>query len=541
MSPPRHLHIFLSSPGDVAEERATAKRVLSDFPYDPLLRGRVTIDIVAWDTPVGSVPMYATVTPQAAVDRGLRRPSQCDIVIIILWSRMGTLLSPEHRRADGTRYASGTEWEYEDALQSPHKPEILVYRRTSNSILDPDRPDYQDALAQLRRVDDFFAAFQNVDGSFRRGFNSYQDPEDFRRQFEFHLRGVIKRLLDSHESQPGLAPAARSLLDDSGRATPAPHTYEEPRRLDAAMVRETKASHPTEVWAQICLPSSPGLRRTLPARAEPNADASAEDIRAGDLPVVFTVDPATNAPLPARLSIELDAPDFVPSRSSQEVFLPSERDSTVLVFPLTAPVNGDRAKIYVTVKQQLGSSSVFTLGSLVLLTHIKSDAAYQSADPVWTLVDRVLGSLASGVTQPVIQLSEAFEGQPQRVQLEWRVVEGVDKARIEKYLKLDIPLLCSLLPVSRRDPTVFCPSGQTAGGQHLFEDLKPALREILCDQWRLCDKLPNTEIDNVTLVATIADLIAPVVGKIRPELIAAILVKLGLRQFCNCGVQSALE
>src|SRR5205823_5242475 len=118
---------------------------------------------------------------QMAIDRGLRRPSECDIVVVILWSRMGTPLSAEYHRENGTRYGSGTEWEYEDALQSQKRPEILVYRRTSDAPLDTQDPDYEERRLQLRRVEDFFAGFRNSDGSLQRGFNSYKDPSEFRK------------------------------------------------------------------------------------------------------------------------------------------------------------------------------------------------------------------------------------------------------------------------------------------------------------------------------------------------------------------------
>jgi len=35
----RLVRVFLSSPGDVADERALARQVLHDLSYDPLLRG----------------------------------------------------------------------------------------------------------------------------------------------------------------------------------------------------------------------------------------------------------------------------------------------------------------------------------------------------------------------------------------------------------------------------------------------------------------------------------------------------------------------
>jgi Domain of unknown function (DUF4062) len=136
MLEPTHLRVFLSSPSDVAAERAIARSILGRLPYDPFLRGRITIEIVAWDGPVGSVPMTVTVTPQEAINRGLARPSECDIVIVILWRRLGTPLPDTYRRPDGTRYQSGTEWEYEDALLAPQQPLILVYRRTIGADIE---------------------------------------------------------------------------------------------------------------------------------------------------------------------------------------------------------------------------------------------------------------------------------------------------------------------------------------------------------------------------------------------------------------------
>ena len=93
---PMHLRIFLASPGDVTQERGLALKVLEQLPYDPLLRGRVTIEAVAWDQPGAGTPMLATMTPQAAIAAGLPKPSQCDIVVVILWSRMGTPLPAEY-------------------------------------------------------------------------------------------------------------------------------------------------------------------------------------------------------------------------------------------------------------------------------------------------------------------------------------------------------------------------------------------------------------------------------------------------------------
>ena len=115
---PRHLRVFLASPGDVADERALALGVLEQLPYDPLLRGRITLETVAWDKPGAGTPMLATMTPQEAIKKDLPTPAECDIVIVIFWSRMGMPLPAEWKKPDGSGYLSGTEWEYLNALEA---------------------------------------------------------------------------------------------------------------------------------------------------------------------------------------------------------------------------------------------------------------------------------------------------------------------------------------------------------------------------------------------------------------------------------------
>ena len=211
---PRHLRVFLASPGDVAQERVLALRVLEDLQYEPLLRGQITVETVAWDKPGAGAPMLATLTPQEAIKQGLPKPSECDIVITIFWSRMGTPLPAEYQKSDGNRYLSGTEWEYLEALEAAEragKPEILVYRRSEKIALDPDDHAFEDKTAQWRQVKNFFAAFLNPDGSIKRSWNDYPTPEAFQKDLRLHLQALIKRLV----------PELQTTLSVSGPAQPA--------------------------------------------------------------------------------------------------------------------------------------------------------------------------------------------------------------------------------------------------------------------------------------------------------------------------------
>src|SRR4249919_1452629 len=138
MHPVKTVRIFLSSPGDVAAERAEARDLLLGLARGPFVRGRVHIDVVSWDDPHGGATMDARLTPQQAVDRSLPTPAQCDITVVLLWSRMGTPL--KEKKADGTPYLSGTEWEFDNALKA-HKP-VFVYRRSEKVLLDTDDPEF---------------------------------------------------------------------------------------------------------------------------------------------------------------------------------------------------------------------------------------------------------------------------------------------------------------------------------------------------------------------------------------------------------------
>ncbi|SUS08778.1 Sulphatase-modifying factor protein [Candidatus Defluviicoccus seviourii] len=192
------VRIFLSSPGDVAEERAFARELIdSELMKRPHLRGRGALELIAWDDPAAPIPMLATETPQESVNAARPRPANCDIVIVLLWSRMGTLLPDRILKPDGTRYLSGTEWEYEDAVKSTRqpRPQVLIYRRTEKLKLDIDDPDFDEKRTQFRAVNDFFDRFRNPDGSLNGGFHEHATAAEFKELLRQHLDEFLHRLL----------------------------------------------------------------------------------------------------------------------------------------------------------------------------------------------------------------------------------------------------------------------------------------------------------------------------------------------------------
>ena len=191
--PGRPLRIFLSSPGDVAEERTLAREVLQRLQRTPLLKGKVDSDVVSWDDPDAPAAMFATLTPQEAVNRGLPKPSECDLTVVILWSRMGTPLS-KPPKADGSRYLFGTEWEYEDAVNAG-KP-VLLYRRTSDPQVSLRDPDLQEKLKQQDLVDQFFDRFKSPDGTLTGGYTTYETPSELEKRLAQDVESYLRDQLD---------------------------------------------------------------------------------------------------------------------------------------------------------------------------------------------------------------------------------------------------------------------------------------------------------------------------------------------------------
>ena len=193
--------IFLASPGDVPLERKLAREAITHISSERRFRGRIDIEIIAWDQPGAAVAMEAGLTPQEAIAEGLPKPEDCDLAVIILWSRIGTQLPADFElKKDGSPYLSGTEWEYLNALKgfkNNRKPAVWVYRRVGAPNPDLDDPNYESIVEQWSKLKKFFAGFSNPDGTLAGGINTYKAPDDFRQQFEGHLRDRLDKVLES--------------------------------------------------------------------------------------------------------------------------------------------------------------------------------------------------------------------------------------------------------------------------------------------------------------------------------------------------------
>jgi hypothetical protein len=119
------IRVFISSPADVRPERLLAERIVArldrEFGY------HVHVEAVLWERE----PLVATYHFQDP--RNIPVPHESDVVVVILWSRLGVRLpEDEFRGAISGRPVTGTEWEFEDALKAAREngiPELMLYRK----------------------------------------------------------------------------------------------------------------------------------------------------------------------------------------------------------------------------------------------------------------------------------------------------------------------------------------------------------------------------------------------------------------------------
>jgi hypothetical protein len=196
----RTLRVFLSSPGDVRPERLIAERVIQRLDQEFALH--LDLRAVMWEREplLASHHFQDLITP----------PHDTDIVVVILWSRLGTALPTDRFTGplSGSE-VSGTEWEFEDALKSyrvRNVPAILMYRKTAvPSVGLDDTRAARERLEQKERLDRFVKKwFSEPDGGNpSRASWTFGDAAQFEDMLKDHLRALTARRVDGRASRDG--------------------------------------------------------------------------------------------------------------------------------------------------------------------------------------------------------------------------------------------------------------------------------------------------------------------------------------------------
>ncbi|MBK1616958.1 hypothetical protein CKO42_00540 [Lamprobacter modestohalophilus] len=183
----KSVRIFVSSPADVDHERAAVKDIVEQLAseYLPYFELRT----VLWEE--------EALTADRTFQAGLTQPEDCDIVLVILWTRLGSPLPQEPYRG-----MTGTEWEFVNAVEASAKtgiPEVLVYKKTTPKLVDiTDAALAREAVEDRRRLEAFFRAhFFFDDNSFRRAFRTFDNATAFRELVSTQLRKLLNRRISA--------------------------------------------------------------------------------------------------------------------------------------------------------------------------------------------------------------------------------------------------------------------------------------------------------------------------------------------------------
>ncbi len=195
------IRIFISSPGDVDEERQKARDVITSL--QPRYAGRFRLLSVLWE----DMPLQMDGSFQQGIDLVLSNEHGIDIALVILWARLGSPTGLAIRKSDGTEYRSGTERELELMLSSREasggiRPAILAYTRNDpDGFLERQKGQplekLEDMLRQRRLAEDFIGEnFLNSSGASKiRAFHTFTKPVEFAHRLRVHLREILDGML----------------------------------------------------------------------------------------------------------------------------------------------------------------------------------------------------------------------------------------------------------------------------------------------------------------------------------------------------------
>ena len=213
------IRVFVSSIGDVQKERHVAERVMRSIAAEFNLPVSASYSISQRlaeedDGPENGAPKtepdthgllvlcpyfleHQRLTLDAGYQEAIPNTAEFDLVICILWSRLGTLLAPALRMPDGSTPGSGTDYEIGSALDHAGKnrgvPQLRVYRNGSRPTppLEP-KEEREVFIQQWDSLQQFFTDWEkNSEANFNGTWNNYQNLEEFEELFRGHFRDFL--------------------------------------------------------------------------------------------------------------------------------------------------------------------------------------------------------------------------------------------------------------------------------------------------------------------------------------------------------------
>ena len=231
------IRVFVSSTGDVQKERHVADRVMRSIAAEfnlPVSASYSIFQRLAEEdgglensapktepgnhSPLVLCPYfleYQRLQLDAGYQGAIPNTAEFDLVICILWSRLGALLAATLRMPDGSAPGSGTEYEIGWALDHAGKnrgvPQLRVYRNCSKPTPPLEPKEEREAfLRQWDSVQEFFAHWEtNREGNFAGTFNNYRNLQEFEELFRENFRDFLGARVDQETGEKLLSRKVR--------------------------------------------------------------------------------------------------------------------------------------------------------------------------------------------------------------------------------------------------------------------------------------------------------------------------------------------
>lgn len=177
---------------DVRPERIIAERVIRRLDREFAYHFRVEPYLWEREPLVASQSFQELIVP----------PRDTDIVMVILWSRLGVFL--DEKKFPGPisgKAVTGTEWEFEDALASARErrlPDLLLYRKAEAAKGEfGDRAAVEERQHQTELVEEFMRRWtRDATGkAFTAASWTFADTTEFQQQVYEHLSSLLRKRL----------------------------------------------------------------------------------------------------------------------------------------------------------------------------------------------------------------------------------------------------------------------------------------------------------------------------------------------------------
>jgi hypothetical protein len=216
----RRIDIFVSSPADVQKERSLVERLIRStaaeynvpvtVAYSNRLRQLKPSDRIAAGTANGYDDgrsllcscfwEYQDFRREQEYQERIPNTGQYDLVICILWSRLGPKISPAFVMPNGSQPTSASEyeiaWVLDQVNRTPEFPELRVYRNLATPVaaLEP-KEARETSFQQWDSVQEFFSTWKSK-SAFCEACSEYQDLREFENLFRKHFRDFVIKQLD---------------------------------------------------------------------------------------------------------------------------------------------------------------------------------------------------------------------------------------------------------------------------------------------------------------------------------------------------------